>query len=301
MRVSILVAAYNAENFIGDTMQSVQQQTYADWELIVVDDGSTDLTAQKVEALAVEDTRIRLIRQRNAGAQIARNCAFAASQGEYIVILDADDRLLPAKLALQVALLDAHPECGLVYGDTWHCDETMAHVRLESQKYPGQHASGDVFAKIVLGNLFAVHAAMVRRDCLLHVGLHDPNPELIADWDLWVRVAEHYAFLYHPEAVAEYRIHGAMSARTDVAHKQYRQRMGMAKKIMAMPRFIELARKQRALFAFANGRFAHKFGLYGDAIKQYMSALGLFPFCAKPWLAIGTAILAVVRHQRMVS
>ena len=296
-KVSILVAAFNAEKFINETIESVLSQSYTNWELIIVDDGSTDKTANSVTEFSILDERIRLIQQKNAGAQIARNNAFSASTGEYVVILDADDCLLPEKISKQVSLLDANPEYGLVYGDTWHCDEKLNHICLESKKYPGQHVIGDVFDKIILGNIFAVHSAMVRRICLLEVGLHDINPELIGDWDLWVRVADKYSFLYHPDPVAEYRLHPSMSAQRYSAEKQFRQRMGVAKKIILMPRFKLANKKIHAEFHFTNGRYAHKFGFYEDAIIFYKNAFLKFPLNFKPLVGVFLAIFFRGKHS----
>ncbi|HHQ4479271.1 glycosyltransferase family 2 protein [Aeromonas veronii] len=281
MKVSILMAAYNAEQYIIQAIESVQQQTFNDWELIIVDDGSTDNTAFLASKVAGDDPRIKVITQLNMGAQIARNTAFFASKGEYIVILDADDRLLPNKLAIQVQFLDKIPGVGVVYGDTWHCDHNLEHLKLESEKYPRQHVSGDIFDKIILGNVFSVHAGMVRRECIDTVGLHNTNPDLIGDWDFWVRVAEKYSFYYHPDPVSEYRFHPGMSAKTDVALKQLKQRLGVVINIEKMQRFSKLGRITRSEFYFSNGRFAHIFGLKKEALKQYRKSLSVFPFNIK--------------------
>lgn len=283
-KVSIIVAAYNAANFIADMILSVKSQIFEDWELVIVDDGSTDDTSAIVKKFVDDDGRIFLLRQDNAGAVIARNVAFAASRGEYIVILDADDRILPEKLLLQVRLLDAQPNYGVVYGDTWFCDDKMNRLELESKKYPFNHVSGDVFEKIVLGNLFAVHSAMVRRICIESVGLHDKEKDIIADWDFWVRVAEKYCFLSHNEVVAEYRFHVAMSAKSDGARLQLKQRVNVGTRIEKLERFSDLSRLVKSNFYFATARFAHKFGLFKDSFHYYVKAISLFPFNWKPYV-----------------
>ena len=113
-RVSILVAAWNAAEYISETILSVQSQSYAAWELVIVDDGSTDGTADILKKYARLDCRIKIYSKSNQGAHIARNFAFERSVGEYIVILDADDRILPDKLKVQVDLLDSNSEYGVV-------------------------------------------------------------------------------------------------------------------------------------------------------------------------------------------
>ncbi|MGM8061435.1 glycosyltransferase family 2 protein [Vogesella indigofera] len=283
-KVSIVVAAYNAAPFIADMILSVKNQIFEDWELVIVDDGSVDDTSAIVRKFAEEDSRIFLLKQKNAGAVIARNVAFSESRGEYIVILDADDRILPEKLLLQVGLLDAQPRYGVVYGDTWFCDDRMNRVELESKKYPLNHVSGDVFEKIVLGNLFAVHSAMVRRICIENVGLHDEEKEVIADWDFWVRVAERYCFFGHKEVVAEYRFHTAMSAKSDGAKLQLKQRVNVVGRIEKLERFFGLPRSVKGDFYFATARFAHKFGFLKEAFHYYVKAIFLFPLNWKAYV-----------------
>ncbi|QZA78312.1 glycosyltransferase [Deefgea tanakiae] len=286
MKVSILVAAYNAEAFIVETIQSVLQQTFTDWELIIVDDGSNDATAEIVAHMINQDARIKLFKQRNSGAQIARNFAFSASQGQYIVFLDADDRILPAKLALQVELLDSNPDFGLVYGDTWHCDSKMNRLKLESQKNRSTGVMGDVFEEIIKNNIMSVHSAMVRRVCLEDVGVYDSNPQLIADWDLWVRIASKYSFLFNPQPVAEYRIHDFMSAKTDAGMRQIKQRYGVSSKIKLMSRYAALTRRKKAMLDFSDGRFAINFGFRKVAAISYVQTIKLNCFFWRAYFAL---------------
>lgn len=293
MKISILVPAFNAEKFISSTILSVKNQNFTDWEMIIVDDGSTDKTVEIVNSYAADDKRIKLFTQTNRGGQIARNVAFSHSNGEYIVLLDADDQILPNKLYRQAKILDEKSDYGLVYGDTWHCNDQMKRVQLESLKYPGQHVSGDVYEKIINGNIFAVHSAMVRRKCILDVGLHDENPELIADWDLWIRVAEKYKFFYEPIPVAEYRFHNAMSAKNDSAKKQFYQRMGVARKIQMSSRYKELKSAEKSFFHFCNARFAHKFGLYEQARSHYVMSISELFYNIKSIVGYSIALLKI--------
>lgn len=297
-RVSILVAAWNAAEYISETILSVQSQSYVSWELIVVDDGSTDGTAEILANYALLDQRIKAYWQPNQGAHIARNFAFGKSTGEYIVILDADDRILPNKLKIQVGLLDLNLEYGVVYGDTWHCDKFMNRQVLESKKYPEQHVHGDIFEQILVGNRFAVHAGMLRRAVLNDVGLHSANSILIADWDLWARVAEKYKFFYDREPVAEYRIHPGMSARTDASRKQFNQRMGTARNIEGLERFNSTSIRVKEEFDFANVRFAQKFGLHREALSMAKKMILRQPLHLKNYLLCGYSILKILRSPK---
>jgi glycosyltransferase involved in cell wall biosynthesis len=115
-RVSVVTPVYNSEQFVGRTIASVRAQTLSDWEHILVDDGSTDGSAAVVERVAAEDPRVRLLRQSNAGASVARNLGFSQSRdSEYLLFLDHDDLLEPGMLEELVGYLDQHPDVGAVY------------------------------------------------------------------------------------------------------------------------------------------------------------------------------------------
>ena len=115
-RVSVVMAAWNAENTIPASIASVQAQTFEDWELVVADDGSTDGTTAVVEKIAEADSRVRLLRLEHGGAAKARNAAVRAAKGEYIAILDSDDLSMPERLSLQCGFLDGHPDVSVVGG-----------------------------------------------------------------------------------------------------------------------------------------------------------------------------------------
>jgi glycosyltransferase involved in cell wall biosynthesis len=112
--VSVIIPAYNAENFLEETINSVKHQSYSNWELIVINDGSTDKTSEKANNEA--DTRISLVEQRNAGVSAARNAGLQRAKGEYLVFLDADDRLAPGFIKTRVEYLRQQPHIGFAGG-----------------------------------------------------------------------------------------------------------------------------------------------------------------------------------------
>ncbi len=115
-KVSVIMAAWNAEKTISESIASVQAQTFPDWELVVADDGSTDGTATLVEEIARADSHVRLLRLEHGGAAKARNAAVRAAEGEYIAVLDSDDVSMPDRLALTCRFLDDHPDVSVVGG-----------------------------------------------------------------------------------------------------------------------------------------------------------------------------------------
>lgn len=114
-QVSVIIPAYNAAHCLAETMTSVQQQTFTDWELLVIDDGSHDRTAEIVQQFQQDDVRIRLIRQPNQGVSIARNRGVAESQAAIIAFLDADDQWLPTKLNAHLEQFQANPQLGVSF------------------------------------------------------------------------------------------------------------------------------------------------------------------------------------------
>jgi len=118
--VSIITPAYNAESYLTETVRSVQSQTFDDFEMLIVDDDSTDDTAEIAKRFAAEDPRIRLIRQANAGPSAARNTAIEQARGEYLALLDSDDLWMHTYLADQLAILAAHPDVDVVSANAFN-------------------------------------------------------------------------------------------------------------------------------------------------------------------------------------
>lgn len=186
--VSILVAVYNAESFVEETVQSVLAQTYPDWELLLVDDGSTDGTPEVLSRLARLDTRIRVLRQPNAGTQVARNYGLRHCHGEWVALLDHDDVWLPRKLERQLDIAREHPDAGLLFCNYVRWDGSCD---LDS-RYTVEDLlpSGVVLNGLAFDCLFGALTVMVRRDELLQVGGFDIRFLRCGDWDLWLRLAE---------------------------------------------------------------------------------------------------------------
>lgn len=206
--VSVVVPAYNAQDFIAQTLRSVLGQAYGNLEVVVVDDGSRDRTAAIVEFIAQKDHRVKLLRQTNRGVAAARNLAIRESHGEYIAPIDADDIWYPQKIAKQVACLrGSDPLVGLVYAWTLHIDQ---HDRLTGGCVDWK-IEGRVYLPLLYRN-FVGHASapLMRRSCFERVGgyssqLRERGGEGCEDRDLYLRIAEHYRFRVVPEFLIGYR------------------------------------------------------------------------------------------------
>jgi glycosyltransferase involved in cell wall biosynthesis len=213
--VSVIIPAYNAENYIVATLESVLSQTYTAIEVLVVDDGSSDRTPDIIRSFAEKDKRVSLIQQVNAGVAAARNLAIQKSRGEYIATIDADDIWFPQKLEKQVqCMLNSDSSVGLIYA--WSADINedgeltgrASHFSLE----------GDVFLPLVYTNFLGnASVPLIRRECFEKVGYYNAeyvklNAQGCEDRDLHLRIAEHYQFRVVPELLVGYRkVLGSMS------------------------------------------------------------------------------------------
>lgn len=202
--VSVIIPAYNAEAYIHHTLDSVLGQTYPHFEVIVVDDGSRDRTAEIVRSYVQRDARIRLLQQQNAGVCAARNLAIENAQGVYIAPLDADDIWLPENLEKQVACIEAaDPTVGVVYALSVDIDEAgniLGRYSAEHMHGPEGNVLVPLICSYFLNN---GSSALFRRECIDQVGGY--KTEGCEDWDLFLRIAERYQFRCVPEFLIGYR------------------------------------------------------------------------------------------------
>ncbi len=205
-RYSIVCAAYNVERYIDATIASVVAQSESDWEMVIVDDGSTDATADRIRGHA--DRRIRLIRQANGGPSAARNAGIAASRGARLLMLDADDLLHPAALASLGAALDA----GGAIASYGQCRVIADDGRVLGRVYrsrPGYPPSGDVLPFLLTRNLF-VNGGHVCFEGAVVRGLGGFRADLLVreDYEYWCRLAARGPIVYIGDEppVLDYRL-----------------------------------------------------------------------------------------------
>lgn len=187
-KVSVIIPTYNRGKFIGAAVQSVLDQTFQDFEVIVVDDGSTDQTGDVVQAFASE--KVQYVYQPNRGRSNARNHALGLAKGRYIAFLDSDDLYLPDKLALQVDYMDSHPEIGVIYTSAYCIDENGVRTKDEYEAT----VSGWVYEHIAffVPVTITLPTVMVRKEVFDKVGEFDEAMERFEDTDMWRRISKHY-------------------------------------------------------------------------------------------------------------
>lgn len=195
MNISVIIPAYNAASTIARAIDSVIRQQNIFFEIIVVDDGSTDGTGDII--LSHYKSRVTLLRQENCGPAAARNYGIYTAKGEYVAFLDADDEWLPGKLQLQVEALEAQPTAGMCFTDMehWEADELCLSSYLHSKMY--KFASGNnVYEKLLNQCFIFTPTVVVRKTVLEEVGCFDDTMKIAEDYDLWLRIAELYPVIF---------------------------------------------------------------------------------------------------------
>ncbi|SNC67736.1 Glycosyltransferase involved in cell wall bisynthesis [Hymenobacter gelipurpurascens] len=215
--VSVVIPSYNYSAYISDAINSIKAQTYPHWEIIVVDDGSKDNTAEVVARYTAQDNRIKYHYQQNQGLSAARNTGISLAQGAYIQLLDADDYISKRKLEIQVGLLEQQPDVALVYADTYiytHSDDLTVprNFRQFHLTMPPISAQGvNLAMHMALDNIFLVGSPLFRRSMAVAAGPFDKTLFSLEDWHFWYRaVLQNQKFVYDNREGTEFyvRTHG---------------------------------------------------------------------------------------------
>lgn len=203
-RISVLMPVYNAERYLRESVESVLKQSYDDFELIIVDDGSKDNSLSIAQEFARQDHRIRIfVNQQNLGVAKTRNRAIREAQGEYIACLDNDDVALPTRLAEQFHFLENHPDHALVASDIEIIDEHSRCVAVRI--YP--HSDGEIRACLTRMNPIANPASMFRRSAFLELGgAYDESVCPVEDYEFVTRVARRFKLANLDRKLTRYRI-----------------------------------------------------------------------------------------------
>ena len=199
--VSVIIPTYNREGPLQYAMQSVINQTYQFWELIIVDDGSTDNTRDAVEKFRNEN--IKYLFQKRKGVSAARNRGIMAANGNYLSFLDSDDSFLPHKLETQIESMESSPKYMMSYSNVLFVDNNKEVVIRDEQ----MHLSGNIYPQMLFMRdcFISTPAVIVKRKALDEVGGFDVNMKMCEDLDLWRRIARYFPVLHLPEPLVMVR------------------------------------------------------------------------------------------------
>jgi glycosyltransferase involved in cell wall biosynthesis len=200
--VSVIIPCYNYARYLGQAIESVLAQSYSHFEIIVIDDGSRDSTAE----VTTRYPEVRYVWQENQGLSAARNTGLRQSRGSYLIFLDADDLLLPDALEIGLNCLKERPDCAFVSGHSRSIREDGSLLK----EYPQYPIGDNHYLALLQGNYIGVPATVIyRRAALETIGGFDTSLPVCEDYDLYLRLAQKFPLYRHAQVVAEYRRHGA--------------------------------------------------------------------------------------------
>lgn len=285
--VSVITPTYNRAKFIGQAVQSVLNQTYGNFEHLIVDDGSTDNTGEVLKPF-LSDERVRYFHQQNQGQSVARNLGIRHARGELVCFIDSDDIWVAHKLTGQVRLMDEHPEVGIIHGDEIMIDEAGQEFSRKNMK----RYSGNIADQLLVDNSVSINTAMVRRECLSFSGGFPQQYGVADDYALWLRLSARYRFLYVPEFFGYYRV------MENQISSDVRRRLTVNERIVwdfleEYPDVLPQAVRRRSLARFYS-RKARILGALGErrqAIGAFAKALNYAPVSVGVWRS-GYRVLA---------
>ncbi len=203
--VSVIVPCYNGAAFLEEALRSALAQSYPEVEVVVVDDGSTDSSAEIARRFPV-----RYIRQENRGLSEARNLGIRESKGSYLVFLDADDRLKPRAIETGLGALALRPDCALTVGDHVFIAADSSYLADSAKE---RHLHSHYEALLRSNFIEMISSVLFRRSIFDEVGGFDATLRVAEDYELYLRIAREWPICCHPVIVAEYRMHGTNTSR----------------------------------------------------------------------------------------
>jgi len=255
LRVSVVIPTYNRARLLAVAIDSVLAQSYQDFEIIVIDDGSTDETKRALEFYLLRQN-FRYFYQDNQKQAAARNLGIQKAQGEYVAFLDSDDLWSPAKLELQVKVLDDHPEVGMVYSNQMMFRDKPDAGTIRCR--PGTLKSGDIFRDLLLRRFYcSTQTILVRRSVIDDVGgFNESLRNALEDWEFTLRVSQRYPIYAIDQPLVWRRIHAEASS--DYQEIRIQNHSRILERYLADPSLDNNFRRtvfSKACFSWGNASF----------------------------------------------
>jgi len=292
-KVSILIPSYNAAHFLPTSLESALSGTYQDFEIIVIDDGSSDNTREVVQSFVDKiPNKIRYFWQENKGLAVARNTGISKAQGEYLALLDADDQWLPCRLEEGVRILDADSSVALVHGNVTNID--INNKEINTPKRRVQFLNGFIFDNIFLRRAdISCPTALFRRSCCDNAGMFDVNLTRLGceDRDLWLRIAQKHKIIYIDKVLSYYRVTPESMSRN--LNKMLEARLYVIDKYCPKNDQSKHSLRNRAISKIFRDR-GDEFLLteyFINARQEYLKAIRHDPLAFWPWANLIKALL----------
>lgn len=285
--VSIIITTYNRQEFLCRAINSIFSQTYNNIEIIVVDDCSSDSTEEIISNYSESVLYIR--NSENCGMSVSRNKGINYSSGEYVSFLDDDDELLPEKIEKQINYFLKDDKIDVVY-----CGSIKKYKNIKINKFP--KLKGIIFPKVLDSCPNAIHTLLIKKKCLLTVGLFDENLRNYEDFDLWIRLSKKCIFDFVPECLVIYNMHGDQMS---ILYK---------KSISA----IDLILIKYKDYFYENKKYLHKHlrrqaskcavnNDYNFFYNYLFMAIKVRPFCFSSYIHLFLAFLSPRIHKKLIT
>jgi len=284
--VSVIIPTYNRAHLVGRAIKSVLEQTYQDFELIVIDDASTDNTEEVVKSF--NDERIKYLKHdENKGGAAARNTGIKVARGEYIAFQDSDDEWFSQKLEKQMKVFEAaSPEVGVVYTGFWRI-ESNKKIYIPSEKVARKE--GNIHAELLRGNFVDTPTAVVKKDCFAKVGIFDERLPRLQDWELFIRISKDYHFkcVDEPLLISYYQPHSISADQSNLIR---------ARRLILEKHFEDFKKDKRVLASFfANsGDLLCSGGEFRQGRSYLIKAVKAYPLNIK---YLGAALVSLLGQR----
>ena len=293
--VSVIIPTYNRAHLIDKAINSVLSQTYQDYEIIIVDDASTDNTKEVVKDFT--DSRISYIFHiNNLDISAARNSGIKASQGKYIALLDSDDEWLPEKLDKQINKFEKESlKIGVIYTGSYYIDEKGSQIR----KVHVPIKEGYIYEDLLrAGGYLCLSSTLIKRECFKKVGLFDENLPPCEDLDMWIRIAKYYKFSYIKDLLVASRIHN-----NQITNDSEALIKGIKKIQVKYNKELRKRPYSNSIRYFHLGNKLCHLRKRKEGQKYFIKAISIYPFCIKYYVYLlcsifGTRVYMYISHIR---
>ncbi len=291
-KVSVIIPTYNCSAYLSEAINGVLAQSFQDFEIIIIDDGSTDSTQTLVKSFQEKyPARISYLRQENQGVAIARNTGIEHAIGEYIALLDADDYWTPNHLEEEIKLISADRSIGLVHANITRIDGDgmIIDIPFRDQRY----LNGFIFEHLFVRRAhISCSTVLFRKTCIKKCGLFDPYLSRLGceDRDYWLRIAKDFKVVYIPKELTFYRVlSNSLSRQHD---KMIKARLYIIDKYIPANSLNQALRKKALAKVYRDQ--ADEFLISGQPVlarAQYQQSLKYYPFDAFAWINLGKSLL----------
>jgi glycosyltransferase involved in cell wall biosynthesis len=276
-KVSIVIPTYNRANFLPRAIKSALSQTYRNIEIIIVDDNSKDKTEEIVKYY--NDPRIRyIVHKCNLGPSAARNTGIKNSKGKYIAFLDSDDEWFLEKISCQMNIFQKKDsKCGIVCTGGYIIKDNKKTVRVKSISL----SPNSFYRKILLENTVGTSTVLVKKECFEKVGLFDESLKNCEDWDMWIRIAKYYKFIFIKLPLIKYYIHSGQQSENMLAKVSARKRI--------LFKYQEELKNRKIVYShhyYKIGNLCCLSGKIREGRKYLFKGILVYPFCLKYFLCL---------------